>query len=83
MVDNLDADFVVRSRSEGANWNQIAEAHSLVKSASGRKVMPGVGSIRRAYSKATSAGDDNGFCGIRPGIGFEKLLSRQNSRIYS
>jgi len=52
VVDNVDAEFVAMKRSQGASWNQIAEAHSPVKSASGRKIRPSVGSIRRAYLKA-------------------------------
>ncbi len=61
VVDNVDAGFVVAKRNQGASWNQIAEAHSPVKSASGRKVRPSVGSIRRAYLKVTLAGDGEGF----------------------
>ena len=37
------------------SWREIAEAHPLVKSASGRKVKPSVGSIRRAFAQAEVA----------------------------
>jgi len=49
VVDNVDAGLVVRLRSQGYSWREIAEAHPPVRSASGRKVKPSVGSIRRAF----------------------------------
>ena len=49
VVDRVDADFVVRLRSEGRSWREIAEAHPPVRSSSGRRVKPSVGSIRRAW----------------------------------
>ena len=49
VVDKVDADLVVRLRTQGLSWREIAEAHPSVKSASGTKVRPSVGSIRRAW----------------------------------
>ena len=54
VVSNVDAEFVVKERNLGASWSQIAETHPLVKSTSGRKNRPSVGSIRRAFAKATA-----------------------------
>ena len=34
VVDKVDAGFVLAKRREGASWIRIAEAHTLVKSAS-------------------------------------------------
>ncbi len=48
VVAKVDADLVVRLRSEGRSWREIAEAHPLVKSDK-KKVKPSVGSIRRAF----------------------------------
>jgi hypothetical protein len=48
VLDKVDAELVVHLRSQGKSWREIAEAHRLVKSASGKKVRPSVGSIRRA-----------------------------------
>ncbi len=50
VVDKVDADLVVRLRTQGYSWREITEAHPRVKSASGRQVSPIVGSIRRAFS---------------------------------
>jgi len=50
VADKVDAALVVRLRTQGASWREIAEAHPQVKSSSGRKVRPSVGSVRRAYS---------------------------------
>ncbi len=50
VVDKVDAEFVSRLRSQGNSWRQIAEVHPPVKSASGKKVRPSVGSIRRAFA---------------------------------
>jgi DNA invertase Pin-like site-specific DNA recombinase len=47
VVDNVDAELVARLRNEGSSWREIAEAHTAVKSSSGKKVRPSVGSIRR------------------------------------
>jgi DNA invertase Pin-like site-specific DNA recombinase len=56
VVDRVDAGLVVQLRQDGKSWREIAEAHPRVKSASGKRVKPSVGSIRRAYaSGATSA----------------------------
>ena len=49
VVDKVDATLVVQLRKEGKSWREIAEAHPPVKSASGKRVRPSVGSIRRAY----------------------------------
>ena len=56
VVDKVDADLVARLSAQGWSWREIAEAHPAVKSASGRKVKPSVGSIRRAWER--SAKDD-------------------------
>ena len=48
VVDKVDANLVAQLRSKGYSWREIAETHPPVKSASGRKVRPSVGSIRRA-----------------------------------
>ena len=50
VVDKVDAKLVVQLRNEGRSWREIAEAHPLVKSASGRRIRPSVGSIRRAFT---------------------------------
>ncbi len=49
VVDKVDAELVARLRAQGMSWREIAEAHPPVKSASGRKVRPSVGSFRRAW----------------------------------
>lgn len=54
VVDRVDAGLVGRMRSQGASWSQISEAHPPVKSSSGKRVKPSVGSIRRAFGTATS-----------------------------
>jgi DNA invertase Pin-like site-specific DNA recombinase len=53
VVDWVDANLVVQLRNEGKSWREIAEAHPLVRSSSGKRVRPSVGSIRRVYSRAT------------------------------
>ncbi|MBI2859232.1 MAG: hypothetical protein HYX90_09155 [Chloroflexi bacterium] len=50
VVAMVDADLVVRLRNEGKSSREIAEAHPAVKSASGRKVKPSVGSVQRAFA---------------------------------
>lgn len=52
VVDKVNADLVMRLRGEGKSWWEIAEAHPLVKMPSG-KVKPSMGSIRRAFGKAS------------------------------
>jgi len=54
IVDQVDSELVVRLRKDGRSWREIAEAHPPVKSSSGRKVRPSVGSIRRAYAGAAA-----------------------------
>ena len=49
VVDMVDADLVVQLRQEGKSWSQIAEAHPRVKSSSGKRIKPSVGSIRRVF----------------------------------
>ena len=49
VVDKVDAELVVQLRNQGKSWREIAEAHPPVKSSSGRRVRPSVGSIRRAF----------------------------------
>lgn len=53
IVNMVDAELVSSLREPGKSWSEIAEAHPQVKSASGRKVRPSVGSIRRVYSSIT------------------------------
>jgi DNA invertase Pin-like site-specific DNA recombinase len=48
VVDRVDAGLVVQLRQDGKSWWEIAEAHPPIKSASGKRVKPSVGSIRRA-----------------------------------
>jgi DNA invertase Pin-like site-specific DNA recombinase len=48
VADQVDGNLVRRLREAGLSWFKIAEAHPPVKSASGKKVQPSVGSIRRA-----------------------------------
>ena len=57
VVDRVDAELVVRLRHAGQSWREIAEAHPAVKSASGTKVRPSVGSIRRALEAAKQPRD--------------------------
>ena len=52
VVDSVDTELVVRLRSDGKSWAQIAEVHPQVKSASGKRIRPSVGSIRRAFAAA-------------------------------
>jgi hypothetical protein len=54
VVDKVGAEFVLRLRSRGNSWRQIAEAHPPVKSSSGKKVRPSVESIRRAFTEASN-----------------------------
>lgn len=49
VVDRVDAKLVVRLRSEGRSWREVRGAHPSVKSSSGKKVKPSVGSVRRAW----------------------------------
>lgn len=51
MVDRVDTGLVVQLRDNGRSWREIAEVHPPVKSASGKRVTPSVGSIRRADLK--------------------------------
>ena len=48
VVANLDNDLVARLRAEGKSWREIAQTHPVIRAASGKKVQPSVGSIRRA-----------------------------------
>jgi hypothetical protein len=48
VVDRVDAALVVQLRQDGKSWREIAEAHPVVKSASGKRIKPSAGSIRRA-----------------------------------
>lgn len=54
VVNKVDADLVLRLRSQGKSWREIAEAHPPVKSGK-RKVKPSAGSIRRAYEAFQSS----------------------------
>ena len=55
VVDKLDAGLVIRLRGQGRSWREITEAPPPVKSSSGRKVNPSVGSIRRAFEAFRAA----------------------------
>jgi DNA invertase Pin-like site-specific DNA recombinase len=55
VVDKVDAALVVQLRKEGKSWREIAGAHPPVKSASGKRLRPSVGSIRRAYALSLNA----------------------------
>jgi DNA invertase Pin-like site-specific DNA recombinase len=50
VVDRVDSALVVQLRNNGKSWREIAAAHPPVKSSSGKRVRPSVGSIRRAYA---------------------------------
>jgi DNA invertase Pin-like site-specific DNA recombinase len=52
VVDKIDAMLVMLLRSEGKSWREIAETHLPVKSSSGKRVRPSVGSIRRAFASS-------------------------------
>ena len=54
VVGRVDAALVAGLRNAGRSWREIAEAHPPVRSASGRKVKPSVGSIRRAFQAIES-----------------------------
>lgn len=51
VVDRVDAEFVLRLRSQGASWREVADAHLPVKCSSGKRVRPSVGSIWRAFTQ--------------------------------
>ena len=55
VVDQVNADLVVQLKSEGKSWREIDEAHPPVKSASGKRVRPSVGSIRRSFASDRSS----------------------------
>jgi len=63
VVDRVDADLVLRLRAQGRSWREIAEAHPPVRSASGRKIRPSIGSIRRAW-EAEGRGHQAGSTGV-------------------
>lgn len=63
VVDKVDTELVARLRSQGCSWREIAEAHPPVRSASGRKVKPSVGSIRRAFEACHKANQELVFAG--------------------
>lgn len=54
----MDAELVAQLRSQGNSWRQIADVHPPVKSVSGKKVRPSVGSIRRAFESVGKAGQN-------------------------
>ena len=55
VVDKVDADLVVQLRNAGKSWREIAEAHPQVRSRSGRRLRPSVGSIRKAFGGASNS----------------------------
>ena len=55
----VDAELVMRMRESGESWAEIAELHPPLKLASGRKVRPSVGSIRRAFSYHNTCTEEN------------------------
>ena len=58
VVDSVDTELVVRLRNDGKSWAQIAEVHPRVRSASGKRIRPSVGSIRRAFAAACIGEDE-------------------------
>ena len=64
VVDVLDTLLVVKLRSQGESWSQIADAHPCIKVSSGRIVKPSVGSIRRVFDRAQSHQTAGQHCGI-------------------
>lgn len=50
--DRVDAQLVKALRAQGKNWREVWRAHPSVRSSSGRRVKPSVGSIRRAIDPA-------------------------------
>ena len=58
VVGKVDVEFVVQQRNLGKSWREIEELHPPVKSTSGKRVRPSVGSIRRAYAAGTTADQD-------------------------
>ena len=65
VVDSVDAELVMRLRTEGKSWREVAEAHPRVKSSSGKKVRPSVGSVRRVYA-AWKAETEDGVVDAAP-----------------
>lgn len=63
VVNKVDGELVARLRVQGRSWREIAEAHRPVKLASGRRVRPSVGSIRRACE---ARGKDHQTEGVEP-----------------
>jgi DNA invertase Pin-like site-specific DNA recombinase len=55
VVDKVDANLVVHLREQGRSWAQIAAAHPPVKSSSGKRIRPSVGSIRRVWKLSTES----------------------------
>jgi len=53
---SLSLYYSLSLRYKDKSWQEIAKAHPPVKSASGRKVNPNMGSIRRAYEASQSPG---------------------------
>jgi hypothetical protein len=50
VVTRVDIELVLKLRSTGRSWREIAMAHPEVPSCSGRQVRPSSGSIRRAFA---------------------------------
>ena len=50
VADSVDSELVARLRDEGKSWREVALAHPPVRSSSGKKVRPSVGSIRRSIT---------------------------------
>jgi len=53
VVDKVDAGLVRSLRNQGKSWRKIAEGHPPVRLASGKKLRPSMGSIRRAFRALT------------------------------
>ena len=49
VAEQVDGNLVRALREAGLSWAKIAEAHPPVRSASGKKIRPSVGSIRRSF----------------------------------
>lgn len=57
VVEAIDAGLIVRLRNDGLSWREITERHPAVKSGSGKKVQPSIGSIRRALAACQKGSD--------------------------
>lgn len=60
VVGYIDRELVLKLRSQGKSWKEIALAHPLVKvPPKGRRVKPSIGSIRRVFDDCQKASLDS------------------------